>query len=238
MVSDEQAKNSVRQFLGTIERDAGFPPERIRDLLGTATPDQSPNVGPMWTFKSTFGIFWVAQRTGEVVFYAAPEASTNGAPRINPQAADAAALRFIRAVYKDFDKRNFKLVKKKESDDEVVFDFEEAPAENETSIFPNSIAVWVDASRGRVMRYEGTNLPFKRTTPPRISESEARRMIEAIIASRKGVIETLRLFEEPVDGAARSVTVWSADVVLQAGPFKTGERVVINADTGEQIKLE
>ncbi len=237
MVSAEQSKNSVRDFLRTIERDAGFSPERIHKLLGTPAPAQNPNVGPMWTFQSAFGTFWVAQRTGEVVFYAAPEAEFNGVSRIDAQAADSAARRFIRAVYKDFDVRNFKLVTGTESDGEFVFDFAEAPAGRETSIFPNSITVWIDANRGRVTRYSSTNLPFKRTTPPRLSESDARRIIRDIIAPQDGVIESLRLFEEPVDDASRSITVWSADVALRAGPFQTGDRIAINADTGERINL-
>jgi hypothetical protein len=237
MVSMEQAKKSVREFLSAIDRDAGFEHHRIDALLGAPTEEDSPNVGPLWTFESPFGGVSVSRRSGEVVSYEAPEAETTGASRVGTQAAEAAALTFIRSVYRDFDKRNFKLVERQETEDAFEFEYQEEASKPETSIFENFISVSVSADRGRVTSYSCSNLAFKRATTPRITESEARRIIEGIIAPYKGVIEELELTEEPVEGASRSVTVWSASVLYRAESETAADRIVINADTGERMDL-
>ena len=237
MVSAEQAKKGVGEFLTIIGRDAGFDRGRIEGLLGAAVSKESPNVGPMWSFESPFGSFWVSQRSGEVVRYAVNEAEPGPVDDLSPEVAEAEAVRFIRTVYKDFDRRNFKLGSRDADETGIEFEFEELPRESETSIFSNFIRVVVSPP-GKVTRYSCSNLPFKRTTPQRISEVEARRIVTGIVGARNGVIEQLQLVEEPVDGASRSITVWSAFVLYRIDGDEEMERIVINADTGERVVLE
>ena len=238
MVSAEEAKRSVGEFLRVIGKDAGFDPHRVGELVGAAATNESPNVGPMWAFESPFGSFWVSQASGQVVRYVVDEAESAARTRLDPEAAQAAALSFIRAVYQDFDKRNFKLLNRDVDAGVIEFDFEEIARAPETSIFSNFVRVSVNTASGRISRYSCSNLPFKRTSRPRITESEARRIIAGIIAPRRGIIDELRLMEEPVDGASRSVTVWSAFVLYPVGPEEDMERLAINADTGETFEVE
>ena len=53
----------------------------------------------------------------------------------------------------------------------IEFDFEEVPRAPETSIFSNFIRVSVSTDLGNITRHSCSNLPFKRTSPPRITES-------------------------------------------------------------------
>lgn len=238
MLSEEQARDKVCEFLIAIGRDGGFGRERLKQILGEADEDENPNVGPMWTFESSLGSFSVSKRSGDVVMYSATEPEQMGKPTIGDAEADEIARRFIRAVYPGFDERAFRLREKEEAHGYFEYHFEQMKGPGEVSIFQNAVSVSVRADLGMVTDYSSSNLPFKRSTAPRISEAEARRLVEGEIGDRKGVIESLELVEHAIEGASRTITVWKADVVYRGGKFEVPDVVLINADSGEVVEAK
>jgi hypothetical protein len=72
-----------------------------------------------------------------------------------------------------------------------------------------------------------------RTTPPRLSEEQARSRIRAQF--QKAAIEEMELMQLPSQGAATGVTVWNVQVMTLQPEGPVVVSVTINADTGELL---
>lgn len=233
MISDEKARESVYEFLVNIDRDGGFEFDRVKELLGSAVEDESPNVGPRFAFKSQLGNFSVSQRTGDVVSYSVPETGEMGLPTVSQDQATEIAMRFISKVHSTFDQALFQITEKDEAHGHYKYNLEQVKKAEETSIFPNFILVSVRADNGMISYYACSNLVFSRSTKPRITEAEARVIVKKEIGPN-GQIDKLELMEQPVDKATRSITVWFAAVTF-LGPESSSNAILIDAETGETI---
>jgi len=234
MLSEEDARVSASEFLASIGRDAGFHRERLGALLGSGQLGENPNVGPLWTFDSPFGTVSVSRRTGAVVFYSAPEPDEMGAPRITETEAREIAGTFLKHAQPDFDEKIYELAAGEE-EGYFIFEHEQVRQPGEVSIFSNIVSLEVRADTGTVCNYSRSDLDFKRSTPPRIDEEQARSIVEEMVDG--GSIDALELVEEPVDEASRSITVWLAQI-RYSGKFERVELVFIDADTGKKLDVD
>jgi hypothetical protein len=235
MESQREAKAKIYDFLVGVGLDRDFDQQRIDELLGTGKSSSSPNVGSMWDFKSPFGNFSVSARTGHIVFFRTKPAIATG-PRLKPDQAVAAARAFIGPASSHIDLGCFEVVETELSDEAYRIEFVQTRQPHEVSIFPNFISIAMQVTSGSVYYYALSDLDFRRTNPPAISERQARQLIKREVSPR-GRIDTLQLFEEPVEDATRSITVWSAEVTFESPEgFSSADRIRINADTGEKLK--
>ncbi|HXC36695.1 MAG TPA: PepSY domain-containing protein [Candidatus Acidoferrales bacterium] len=236
MLTEEQAKQKVCEFLIAIGKDSGFTPERIRELLGQPKMDNKANAGPRFNFRSPFGNFSVAERTGDIVSYQVVDANPVKSPELTQAQAEAEAGRFVKLAYPQFDQMNFKLTDVNQANDRFELRYAQQKRPGEISIFPNFIMISERTDTGAILFYACSHLPFSRTTPVKVSEQQARQIIKK--AYPTGSIETLELYEKPVNDAAGSITTWSAFVLFEEGVAVQAEQVYINADTGEVVKDE
>ena len=154
--------------------------------------------------------------------------------RISPEEAVALVRRFVERNVADFAARNFVLETPQFDVARATFRWAEKPREGvETAIFPNWVEVVVELAGGRVVRFDASDLRLVRTTPPALSEQQARARIRAQFP--KAAIEEIELIELPANGGAKAVTVWNALVLTMAAEGPETVRVTINADTGEVL---
>jgi hypothetical protein len=234
MVTEEQAKQKICEFLIAIRKDSGFTPERIRELLGKPKMDNKVNAGPRFNFRSPFGNFSVAERTGDIVSYQVEDANPVKSPALTQAQAEAEAGRFVKLAYPRFDEMNFKLTDVDLANGCFDLRYAQQKQAGEISIFPNFIMMSERADTGAVVFYACSHLPFSRTAPVKVSEEQARQIIKKAFPT--GRIETLELFEKPVNDAANSITVWSAFVEFGDGVTVQAERVYVDAETGDVSK--
>jgi hypothetical protein len=229
-ISPAQAAAAVSAFL--LLEGQSISPAGVVKQAGTAATIDHPDLGVLLTFRGALGTLWISRR-GNVVYYAGNTLRATGKPA--PDQALALARQFVERHITDFASRNFEQEKPHFDRSRATFRWVEKIRQGmETAIFPNSAEVVMDLEEGRVVRFNATDLRLLRTTPPRLSEAEARVRIRAQF--QKSAIEDIDLMLLPAKNGGQPVTVWTALVMTMGPEGPRVERVTINADTGELMR--
>jgi hypothetical protein len=155
-----------------------------------------------------------------------------GRPTSDLGALERRARATIEAVYPGFHARRFKLQPVRTVACTSYFEYDVSPS-------PGLVSVGLRADTGELNTYVRSALPLGRTTPIRISEREARRIVETRRCGSTGSICTARLVEMLLPDRTRSMTVWWIDVYRKRD---RGSDIVtceeshrINADTKHEV---
>jgi hypothetical protein len=225
------------QIIERFVRSIGWPvrPGGIATQLGEPATSQHALLGELRAFQTGYGRFTLTRRD-HVCLFEAPALHARDLP-VDESEAEQLAVAFVRAVIPELSSR---FVRRAVQHVPPSFNFGwvQRPVGDETSIYPNMIDARVDARVGAVTRYSQSDLPFVRTTPPAISEPEARaRILE--LSGGEGIVDELSLSEDPRDRASRSETIWYGVVLREGGPYGIErEEVIIQADSGERYYFE
>jgi hypothetical protein len=205
-------------------------PQQITEQISTRSSLEHPDLGPILNTRGKLGTLWISPRN-TLVYYSG-NVLTGKNKSISASEAYNIATNFVARHVTDFDKRNFKADDPELDGESLTLNFTEHPRSGvETSIFPNWVEVVVDLVHGRIKRFSASDIPLYRTTPPKISKTEAEAKIMAEF--EKAAIEDIELMEQPIWNQAKVITVWSALVLTLDPEGPITQRVTINADTGE-----
>lgn len=229
-ISPIKAAAAISAFL-TVEGDS-LSPQQVMEHIGVPSSMEHPDLGTVLTFRGPLGTIWVSPR-GNVVYYAGNGLRSAGRP-VPPAEAMTVAIRFVEREVSEFATRNFQTEPPKFDRTRATFRWVEKPRTKvETAIFPNWAEVVLDLSQGRVVRFNASDLRLVRTTPPAVSEEQARARIKARF--QKAAIEEIELVQIPAKAGTGAITVWNAMVMTLAPEGPVVVRVTINADTGDVV---
>lgn len=225
-----QAVSAATAFL--ISEGQRLSPKEIAEQLGAPGIQVHPDLGTLVSFRGELGTIWVSERDN-VVYYSGNSLGQADQP-VSAAECWEIAKKMARKHVKDFEARNF--IADQPNVDTTSFTIrwtEQLRPDTESAIFPNWVEVAVQIPSGRVTRFSASDLRLVRTSPPVISEAQAR----ALIRKRfdKSAIEEIELLQQTADGGKTSYTIWTAMVMTLAPEGPVTVRVTLDADSGEII---
>jgi len=223
--SETQARDRVCEFLET--EGESKPRDEMRTILGSPSVDSHPNLGPYYVFNGELGEFWVSCNRGSLIAWFAPG-------RLTVSEAELLVKDFLKRHIPDFESRNFEQVYSQMDEPHWKEEWEEKPQRpQEQAIFENWATVTVDMESRRVTKFSCSDLRHTRTSPPKISEAEARQIILKQYPMAQFV--SLNLMEDTVDGGENWRTIWYAVFVPERDEETPRKLMSIDADTGEIV---
>lgn len=197
------------------------------NILGKPSITQHPNLGPLRTYRSPLGTFWVSPR-GAVVYFAAPKPPQSSRP-LTLETARAFAEQKRELHLPDTRGSRFVLKSSKPSGDTVTYTWEQKKLADEVAIFPNWVEITISLSGATLARLSTSDIFLVRRKPVKLDAAAAK----AVIMKRFGkcAVDELELVELPAGEG--TVTVWTAVVLRVENEELQRERVQLNADTGE-----
>lgn len=200
--------------------------EWVFEQLEVSPSKHHPNLGPFYVFNGSLGEFWVSSRA-KVVNFSAPA-------RMSAKEAQDYVLDFLKRHIDDFENRNYVQEDTEFTDPLWKETWNEEQRESEVSIFENWATVQVNLETRRVHYASLSDLRHIRTTPPKLDEESARRLI--IARNTSAIIEELDLVEHTNDGGQSWITIWNAVLVPGGDPSSPRRLYSIDADTGQKVK--
>jgi hypothetical protein len=234
-----QAIECAREFLLTIgERRSRIHPITVRGK------DKWP-CGEIWNLESPVGDVDVVARWNHVrLFSRKHDCTGREKPTYDLAALERRARAMIKTIYPGFDARRFTLQPVRDARCTSEFEYVAGLQPGEVSMYTDNITIGLRFDSGVVVSFRRSTLPFRRTTPVKITEQEARRTVEARYCGKRDSIHQAHLEEMPIANGTRSMTVWSVEVHHRKGNpgsdiFVTyGETYRIDADTGQEVDVE
>jgi hypothetical protein len=167
---------------------------------------------------------------GNVVAYWAP-LKDSAIESLTPDEAANLAREFILRHQPNYTKRKFISLREEVEENAWEGSWQEHPLEGEVSIFRNVVNVGVNLWTHSVTHYSFSDFKFIRTNPPKIKEEQARKII--LSEFDEAIIEEIHLYEQPIEGGRKAITIWSAMVLTPNINGLIPNRRRINADTGD-----
>lgn len=233
----QEAKLAVVQFLHYIGVDLA---ENLQETIPDPTLEYDEVRGDIWEFRTHYGHFNVTLQNCTVNRFKRRDSIPGESTRpMRPEGyTEEEALKmgkeFVRSMIPDFDHRNFVL---EISHDRECHSFcwHEYPGREIVSVPPNNVSVLIGREQLRFEYYSALDYHHWRTTPPKISEKQAKDKAEKVWHG-KGTARKAMLWERVRKGGKEIRTVWTVGVFLPNPEGGALEDVVIDADTGEVVE--
>ena len=232
----QEAKLAVAQFLRYIGVDLA---ETFHETLPDPILEYDEVEGDIWKFRIHYGRFNVTRQNPRVIIFSRHDSIPGENMRpLKPEGyAEEEALEvaeaLVRKMIPNFDDRNFVLEISHEKENHSFW-WHEHPGGEIISVPPNNVSFLMNRKRLFLEHYSILDYQHWRTTPPKISEKQAKDTAEKVwhgIGTARGTM----LWERIRKGGKEVRTVWTVNVFLPNPEGGALEAVVIDADTGEII---
>jgi hypothetical protein len=232
----QEAKLAVVQFLRYMGADFA---ESFSETLPDPILVYHEVRGDIWEFRTYYGRFDVTRQNPRVTIFSRHDSipCENIRPPKPEGYAEEEALEVAKALVRkmipNFDDRNFVLEISHEKENHSFW-WHEHPGGEIISVPPNNVSVLMDREHLCLEYYSALDYHHWRTTPPKISEKQAKDKAEKVWHG-KGTARKAMLWERVRKGGKEIRTVWTVGVFLPNPEGGALEDVVIDADTGEVV---
>jgi len=233
----QEAKLALVQFLRYIGTDLT---ENFLETLPDPILEYHEVRGAFWKFRTHYGRFEVTRQNPKVKWFSRRDSipGENTRPLRPGEYSEDQALEVAKALVRfmipNFDSRNF-VLRISHDKESYSFKWRERPGGEIISVPPNSVSVLMDRVRLRLEWYSAFDYHHWRTTPPGISEKQAKDIAEKVWHG-KGTAREAMLWERVRKGGKEVRTVWTVGVSMPNPEGEALEDVVIDADTGEVVE--
>lgn len=233
----QEAKLAVVQFLRYIGVDLA---ENFQETLPDPILVYDEVQGVIWEFRTYYAHFDATHQNPRVSSFIRRDSipDENIRPPKPEGYTEEEALEVAKALTRkmipNFDDRNF-VLEISNNIESYKFKWREYPGGEILSVPPNFVSVRIDHEHLRLKRYSALDYHHWRTTPPKISEKQAKDTAEEVWHG-KGTAREARLWERIRKGGKEIRTVWTVGVFLPNPEGGSLEDVVIDADTGEVVE--